>query len=223
MKSWTPPRLHIGEGRRTTGKPPTHAPVVVHRGIGNRVLIDKRGGGQRPLEIRTIRDARPGDSLRFHLPFAAYAQDVRSALKVGTCFRNSSPTPREGRRLAWRRITSSPTSAPPRCSRGSPRRRLPPPWRCRWQGRCGHHTLVPLQTLLDAPVEQELPLVEQADDSLRGRRSRNACRFCETKGRNVRSRVPGGPRPGMFVSHHALVCQVLSLGCTAVRPLRFLG
>jgi len=35
VQSWTPTRPNIGEGRRTTGKAPTQAPVVVHRGIGN--------------------------------------------------------------------------------------------------------------------------------------------------------------------------------------------
>jgi hypothetical protein len=35
VKSWTPTRPNIGEGRCAMRKQPTHALVVVHRGMGN--------------------------------------------------------------------------------------------------------------------------------------------------------------------------------------------
>ena len=60
VKSWTPTRPNIGEGRRARGKRPTNAPVVVHRGMGNGT--HGRFSGQRgkpTADERLRRSTRP--------------------------------------------------------------------------------------------------------------------------------------------------------------------
>jgi hypothetical protein len=60
VKSWTPTRPNIGEGRCSTGKSPTRAPVVVHRGMGNGT--HGRFSGQRgkpTADERLRRSTRP--------------------------------------------------------------------------------------------------------------------------------------------------------------------
>lgn len=60
VKSWTPTRPNIGEGRCAMGKQPTQAPVVVHRGMGNGT--HGRFSGQRgkpPADERSRRSTRP--------------------------------------------------------------------------------------------------------------------------------------------------------------------
>ena len=60
VKLWTPTRPNIGEGRCMTGKTPTDAPVVVHRGIGDSTCERFSGQRGRPLTgERSRRSTRP--------------------------------------------------------------------------------------------------------------------------------------------------------------------
>jgi hypothetical protein len=55
VQSWTPTRLHIGEGRRAMGQPPTDAPIVVHRGMGNGTHGRFSGQRGKPLVSERLR------------------------------------------------------------------------------------------------------------------------------------------------------------------------
>ncbi len=71
-KSWTPTRLKYGEGRRASGKQPSHAPAVVHRGSGSGMRTRMSGQRGRSGRVRGRSSQHSLDLPRFSGQFSCY-------------------------------------------------------------------------------------------------------------------------------------------------------